>query len=82
MSQFSQLLTDHIHNKDVKVYALSQYCNVDRANMYKFINGSRTPSSFDLVLKICNFMQLSPSEKDDLIEAYQITPCADRHPFL
>lgn len=73
MSQFSQLLTDHIHNKDVKVYALSQYCNVDRANMYKFINGSRTPSSFDLVLKICNFMQLSPSEKDDLIEAYQIT---------
>lgn len=73
MSQFSQLLTDHIHNKDVKVYALSQYCNIDRANMYKFINGTRTPSSSELVLKICNFMQLSPTEKDNLIEAYQIT---------
>lgn len=72
MSQFSQLLTDHIHNKDVKVYTLAQYCNIERANMYKFINGTRVPSSFDLVLKICNFMQLSPSEKDALIEAYQI----------
>lgn len=73
MSQFSQLLTDHIHTKNVKVYALAQYCNIDRANMYKFINGSRTPSSFDTVNKICNFMQLSPGEKDELVEAYQIT---------
>lgn len=72
MSQFSQLLTDHIHSKNVKVYALAQYCELDRANMYKFTSGKRTPSSLELVEKICNFIQLSPDEKDELVEAWHI----------
>ena len=35
MSDFSQLLSCHIHSKDIKTYALAQYCGLDRSNMYK-----------------------------------------------
>ena len=34
MSDFSQLLSCHIHSKDIKTYALAQYCGLDRSNMY------------------------------------------------
>ena len=51
MSDFSQLLSCHIHSKDIKTYALAQYCGLDRSNMYKIINGKRKPSSRELVYK-------------------------------
>lgn len=41
MSDFSQLLSCHIHSKDIKTYALAQYCGLDRSNMYKIINGKK-----------------------------------------
>lgn len=72
MSDFSTLLSQHIHNKNIKVYALSQYCGLDRANMYKIINGKRKPTSLEMVTKMCHFMHLSPSEEKELKEAYQI----------
>ena len=73
MSQFSELLSNYVHSRNIKVYSLAQYCDLDRANMYKFINGKRTPSSLDLIEKISNFMQLTPDEKNTFIESWHIT---------
>lgn len=73
MSEFSELLTQYIHNKDVKTYALAQYCDLDRSNMYKIISGKRKPSSVDIVNRICKFLHLLPAEEAELQEAYQIT---------
>ena len=73
MSDFSQLLSCHIHSKDIKTYALAQYCGLDRSNMYKIINGKRKPSSRELVIKICKFMQLSHAEQKEMEQAYEIT---------
>lgn len=73
MSDFSQLLSYHIHSKDIKTYALAQYCGLDRSNMYKIINGKRKPSSREMVIKICKFMQLSPIEQREMEQAYEIT---------
>ena len=72
MSDFSQLLFDHLHNKNIKTYALAQYCDLDRSNMYKIINGKRKPTSYEMVNKICKFMQLTPSEQKEMEEAYRI----------
>ncbi len=72
MSEFSQLLSQHIHNKDIKTYALAQYCGLDRSNMYKVINGKRKPTSEEMVDKMCKFMHLSPVEENALKEAYSI----------
>ena len=73
MSEFSDLLSPHIHNKEIKTYALAQYCGLDRSNMYKVINGKRKPTSPEMVNNICKFMQLSPTEAKELQEAYLIT---------
>lgn len=73
MSEFSQLLSQYIHSKDIKTYALAQYCSLDRSNMYKVINGKRKPTSEEMVDKMCKFMHLSPVEETLLKEAYNIT---------
>lgn len=73
MSEFSHLLTQHIHNKEIKTYALAQYCGLDRSNMYKVINGKRKPTSSEMVNNMCKFMHLSPTETKELQEAYLIT---------
>lgn len=73
MSEFSYVLSRHIHGKNIKTYALAQYCGLDRSNMYKIINGKRKPTSIDVVHKMSRFMHLSPSEEKELEEAYQIT---------
>ena len=73
MSDFSQLLSNHIHEKNIKTYALAQYCGLDRSNMYKLINGKRKPSSLEMVQKICKFLNLSYAEQQEMETAYEIT---------
>lgn len=73
MTVFSTLFSAHIKNKNIRTYPLAQYCGVDRSNMYKLINGKRNPSSESIVQKMADFMKLTPSERKELLEAYQIT---------
>ena len=73
MSEFSYVLSRHVHGKNIKTYALAQYCGLDRSNMYKIINGKRKPTSLEMVHKMAQFMHLTPAEELELEEAYQIT---------
>lgn len=73
MSEFSYVLSRHVHGKNIKTYALAQYCGLDRSNMYKIINGKRKPTSLEMVHKMARFMHLSPAEEQELEEAYQIS---------
>lgn len=73
MSVFSDLLSEYITMKDVGVYPLSQFCGLDRSSMYKIINGKRNPSGEDVVRKMAQFMQLTPREKTDFMDAFYIT---------
>ena len=63
MSEFSELLAYYIHSKDIKTYALAQYCGLDRSNMYKIINGKRKHNSSEMVNKICKFLHLLQAEE-------------------
>lgn len=69
---FSELLSAHIHEKNVRTHSLAQHCGMDRSNMYKLISGKRKPSSPELVEKICDYLQLTPPEKAEMKTAYQI----------
>ncbi len=73
MSEFSDLLTQFIHDKNIKVYSMVRYCGIDRSTMYKIINGKRNPPSPALVDKIAEFMHLTPLEYEQFQTAYQIT---------
>ena len=72
MSEFSQLLSEYIHTKDIRIYSLAEYCGIDRSLMYKIIHGKRTPSSLKTVDKIADYLRLTPGESRELTEAYCI----------
>lgn len=73
MSEFSNTLSQFIHEKNIKVYSLIKYCNFDRSTMYKIINGKRNPPSKETVDKMAEFMHLTPAEHRYFLEAYEIT---------
>lgn len=73
MSEFSQLLSQYMDEKDVQVYGLARYCGYDRANMYKIIRGKRNPPGKDFVEKIAEYLHLLIPEKERLYEAYGIS---------
>ena len=59
---FSDMLKNFIHEKDVKVDSLANYCKLERSTVYKFINEKREPMSAELVDRIAHFLKLTPSE--------------------
>ena len=73
MSEFSQLLTDYVHRKNVRIYSLAEYCGIDRSLMYKIIHGKRMPSSASAVDKISEFLQLTPAEHRELHTTFRIS---------
>ena len=72
MTNFSTLLSSFIEAKSIQIYPLTQYCNLDRSTMYKYINGKRLPPRQELVERIADYMRLSPSEHDELLTAWKI----------
>lgn len=73
MSEFSDLLSKYITQKNIKVYSLLKYCNLDRSTMYQIINGKRNPTSKELFHKMAEFLHLTPSEYQNFEEAYLIS---------
>ena len=49
MSVFSDTLTRYIEHKNIKVFSLAKYCNLDRSTMYKLISGKRNPPPRDIL---------------------------------
>lgn len=73
MTIFSDILNEHIKSKNIRTSSLAQYCDIDRSNMYKIISGKRKPASEGMVHKIADFIRLTPTERKELLEAYQVT---------
>lgn len=73
MSAFSDLLGSLIEQKNIKVFSMVKYCNLDRSTMYKIINGKRNPPSLEVLHKMSQFMCLTPTEYKKLEEAWEIT---------
>lgn len=72
MSIFSQLLSDHIHNKKIRVYTLADYCGIDPSLMYKIIHGKRKITSVQSVNRIAEYLRLTPEELLEFTEAFEI----------
>ena len=62
MSAFSDVLTEYIKTKHIKVAPMTKYCGIDRSTMYKLISGKRNPPPKDIFEKMAQFMHLTPAE--------------------
>lgn len=73
MSVFSEMLSFAIKSQNINVNEMIQYCNIDRSTMYQIIRDKRKPASMDLVENMAAFLGLSPSDRQQFINAYEIT---------
>lgn len=73
MSEFSAILEKFIKEKNVKIYSMVKYCNLDRSAMYKLMNGKRKPPAPEVFHKMAEFLRLTPLEYDAFKNAYEIT---------
>ena len=73
MSEFSDTLKKLIDLKGTKVYDLTKYLGTDRSTMYQIIRGKRNPPADQQIIRIADYMRLSPSERENLLEQAKIS---------
>lgn len=78
MSEFSELLKLHMKRSNVSMVDIAAYCGTERTTIYKFSNGTRTPSSYATVKKIADYLRLTHSERRTFIEKYMIAVVGER----
>jgi len=71
MSKFGSKLGALIAQSGSNKYHFSNESGVDRVMLYRFINGDRVPGT-DSFEKICKALRISPTEKKELLELYDI----------
>ena len=72
-AEFSEMLESYVTAKKVNKYQMAKYLSVDRSSLHKIIQGQRNAPSKDLVLRIGNYLELTPYEIKELLELYSIS---------
>ena len=49
MSDFSDLLSKYIQEKNIQVASMVKYCGIDRSAMYKIIKGKHHPPTVQIL---------------------------------
>ena len=73
MSEFSETLSRFIADRQARVYDLVNFLGMDKSTVYQIIKGKRNPPSEVQIAKISDFLQLNPSEREELFTSAQIT---------
>lgn len=70
MANFAHQLGIYIKERHINITDMAHYCNFDRPTLHKIIGGKRNPPTLDLVRQICNYLNLSPVEQEEMVDAY------------
>ena len=73
MSDFSDTLRYFITEKGTKIYDLTKQLGIDRSTLYQILKGKRNPPSDQQIIRIADYMKLSLSERERLLEQAKIS---------
>lgn len=73
MSIFAKKLKHYIEKSGMTIYMVAQSSGVNRTLIHRMTNGTRTPSKKETVSCIAKAMLLSPTDTNDLLEAYEMS---------
>lgn len=73
MSLFSEKLTHYIQKSRLTLLYLSSVSDLDVSYISKIKKGERLPRNKELLVPLVNALRLSPSEKEDLWNAYKVS---------
>lgn len=72
MSAFSEKLKNIIQEKQIVINDMAKKCQIEHSTFYKILNGKRLPSSKELIVRMTEYLKLSPDEGGTLLELYDI----------
>ena len=70
MRLISDILQEYLKTKNINISEAARVCNIDRANMHKIFYGKRHLSSPAAAKKLISYLQLTPKEEEEFIEAF------------
>lgn len=73
MTSFAEKLKQYMKRKNITVYGLSQSSNLSVMDVYKITQGECLPENRELVEIIANALGMSPFDKKQLMESYEIS---------
>ena len=73
MTEFSKVFEKYIEEKKIQLPALGKYCGMDYKEIFRILKGKGELPDEDILQKIMSYMQLTPSEKRNILKVYEIT---------
>ena len=73
MTEFSKVFEKYIEEKKIQLPALGKYCGMDYKEIFSILKGKGELPDEDILQKIMSYMQLTPSEKRNILKVYEIT---------
>lgn len=73
MSIFAKKLKTYIEQSGMTIYMVAQSSGVNRTLIHRMANGTRIPTQKETVSFIAKAMLLSPTDTNDLLEAYEMS---------
>ncbi len=73
MNPFSTKFEHYFDEKQMKIADIEKFSGINRSTLYKLLNGTREPTSSDVVRKIADALCLNFKEQNELMEAYRLT---------
>lgn len=71
MSEFSERCRQLLINSGSNVYQMAKHSSLDKTSIQRMVTGKRLPS-LDFVKDFCSYLRISPIEKKELLELYEI----------
>ena len=73
MAIFAEKLKTYIEKSGQTIYMVAQGSGVNRTLIHRMTTGTRIPSQKETVASIAKALLLSPTDTDDLLEAYEMS---------
>ena len=73
MSEFSELLSYHVYSKKINITRLAENCNIKHSTFHQYLNGKRPLRKAEDLEKIMAYLQLSPSDRAAILDAFEIS---------
>lgn len=71
MSEFSEHCRQLLINSGSNVYQMAKHSSLDKTSIQRMVTGKRLPS-LEFVKEFCSYLRISPIEKKELLELYEI----------
>lgn len=72
MKKLSEVITQHLKDKNITTAQLARSCNIDRSTMLQYLNGKRALKNPEHINQIMDHLHLTLPEREAVLKVYRI----------